>query len=183
MEDHWLDKLVADLPEAYSPGSEIWNRALSLGLRRRLRQVSAEEAKAILDRLHAGEVEPEPEIEEFHLFTDEEVERVERRTSSAIYLLGCDLDDLWNDIREERGVHSEIVLCLCHSRDKLEAVNFLLQQRGRKAYTHLLSGLDVLGQSVMDALPNEVPEIRDDEWLNRASLINPESWWTSFVDG
>lgn len=75
-----------------------------------------------------------------------------------------------------------MVLCLCHSRDKLEAVDFLLQQRGRKEYTHLLSGLDVIGENVMDALPVDLPEIRDDEWLNRASLINPTSWWTSLMD-
>jgi hypothetical protein len=182
MEDPWLDQLVTDLTsEAWSPSEETWNRVISLGLRRRLRQVSAEEAKATLDRLHAGEVEPEPEIEEFRLFTEEEVMRVERRMAACIYLLGCSLDDLWNAIREEREAHHLTVLHLCHNRDELEAVDFLLQQRGRKEYTHLLSGLDVLGQSVMDALPNEVPEIRDDEWLNRASLINPESWWTSLV--
>ena len=76
-------------------------------------------------------------------------------------------------------------LRICCKRDEMEAVNFLLQKRGRD-YT-FLSGLDVLGEKVMDDLPVEISktsEVQDDEdyeWILRASLINPESWWTSLI--
>lgn len=174
-EDAWLE----DLLRRRAASSDLWEQATAAGLYARFFDVAATDsalqpAVSWLTRQVGLGVEAARRWAR-NLSTAER-DTLIAGTVDRVGQLSKMLEKLDRAIKLDDAAWLAEVKTVCHGRDDVEAVRWVIEAAGGRLTSHSgLEELDAQGRELFSALPGTL--LRDDERMRRAREVDPEAWW------
>lgn len=174
-QDPWLEALVRRL---LIPGS-VWARALAAGTSARLctRARSILTLDSLLSSFMSAGVCP-PLVRWASTQDPNTLEQLVGTFKATVEPLPAQLRRLRARPRPTEVQWAGALLEILHRREELAAVAGVLAAAGvQDRILTTVDAFDQLGRSLLPEIPLP-PEVRRDEWLERAACIEPSAWWT-----